>query len=233
MLFKAHNWLFKHRCCCIDNRGLNFDKVKESNKMEKELLEKLSALLGCEAEEVSLEKLDGLSMVEASKLEALEAFKNESEDLSTKVSELEKGIEELTKSKGELETSFDSERVELSSKIEALEAEKVELSAKAELIDGILTSKVEYAVEMYSKAVEGKVNEAIVNEIKATKSIELLDAKIELYGGKAHQNYSATCTECGSKDITHRSSVEADSEGNQEPILNGSMAENVLFNRKF
>jgi hypothetical protein len=229
--------------CLGGSESLNLSKINskpKEDKMKDELMVLMAEKLECSVEELELSKLDGLSFVKNDRLNELDSFEGKLTEAKNALDSYKVDAEKLQSDlNAKLETSSAS-LIELTATNEnliaekdVLIAEKDALSVKALKVDAIISSKVDYAVEMYGKSVDGKVNEIIVNDIKATDSIELLDAKIEMYGGKAHNSYGAKCLSCGSGKITHRSSVESDNDS-VSPILNASsMGESAMFENKY
>ena len=158
-----------------------------------------------------------------------------------------KELESLTSVKDELVTvkaevvTLKSDKTKLESDLATLKTEKTSLEgkvsslqSKADVADSIITKRSEYAIEMYTKSVNGKVDDLILNEIKAETSLEKLESKIKLFGGNALSSFGAKCTKCDSSEITFRSSLEdTEDDAGKEKLKNNSfsLADRVVFGK--
>lgn len=222
------------RTCIENNKSLSLDKPKESGNNEEnmEIINLVAEKLGLPVESVTEQKLKEVSFLSTAELDELKARpKNveESDQFKSVFADLEaqKG---LVAEKDEELTSLNAEKETLTAEKIQLEADVASLKPNAEIGESVLGKRVSYAKEMYTKSVNGNVNDQIMQEIEAETSFEKLEAKIEMFGGKAFSSFGAKCKSCGHHEIEFRSSLEEDPDGAPK-AKEASFAKAILVNR--
>lgn len=171
------------------NEALSFNSQNPKTKaMDAKFKQFIADALGMSKDQVSEETLKGLKVLNAEDHTSLSAE-------AGKVTGLNSQIETL---KQEKQSSDD--------KVTALEAEKANLEKDAKIGKGILSKAIEDTKSLYNKFSEGNPDDKIVAEIEKADSLELLEAKAELFGGKVYQKFGASCKKCGSQEISMRKS---------------------------
>jgi len=202
------------------SKGKSVKPPKKSKEMNEVLL-KLSEKLGKKVEEINPELLENFTFVTKEDKQGFDA-------LSQKVETL----------KGEKKTLEDKVNSYKNINIEGVELEEqINLSSvleKSKLFDKSVTDLQKQAVELYKKSHGDKAKEVIVNEINKTTDVDALEAKIEMFGGKLINEFTAKCEDCDSEKINFRSSKD-DSEGDEgenndfDGDQRYAMAQNILF----
>ena len=174
-------------------------------------------------------KLDENGLVKLEKAEknkeSTEAviIENKNNDMATEKEQISMTKEEFDRKENAWKGSFDALKAELeSAKTEnanlsgVLEAQKayVEYGKAAHL------ERVAEAKRLFTA--NGKtLSAAMAKDIEAS-SYEVLAEKIELLGGKLESSFTRTCTKCGCTDISLKSSVKSDLEG-EKPAENNKV----------
>lgn len=212
-LYNENKQLFIESCLGGRNSlSLSHSKgQKQNNNMEK-LLKFIADKLGLPVGELTEEAINSFvfSKKEAYDTLVLEAEKSkelaEFESVKTQLTEKES---EITSLSSEVET-LTTEKNSLQSQVDSFESEITSLQEVSSKYDDVISKRRNYAIEMYTKSVDGEVDEIISNELKEESDLQKLEAKIKMYGGKAINSFGASCKDCKSDNIGFRSSSEDD-----------------------
>jgi len=204
--------LFYIDFCLKENNSLslsNSSGKKPDSNME-ELLKLIASKFNTTVQELSEEVVNSFTV---SKSEDYNKLKDD----ASKVVSLEGEIVTL-KADNQKITSLQDDKSVLEGKVTSLTNEVAELKPKAEKADGLLKKRQDYAVEMYTKSVNGETDQTILDELSSESSFDSIEAKIKMFGGKALNSFGAACKKCGSNEINFRSSVEegGNANGKQE-----------------
>lgn len=198
-MFEKENKLFVGFCFSQENKlSLN----KTDDKMEK-ILKALALQLGKDQSDLTEELIQQYSFMKKEEVDELklrptkESFDALNVDLNNVKTQL---------------TEKESSITSLNSEITQLKSEKQSLEADAKIGKDLLSKRVSYAVELYSKSTNGNPVAIIEEELKSENNIEKLEAKINMFGGKLMNEFSCKCNKCGDTDISFRSSVEDDTD---------------------
>ena len=194
-----------------------FDEVPSSNienGMKKELLEKLMLLFSVTtADEITESHIAALS------LRADGTSSIDSEELTRL-----QGLEAPFALAKESVTSLEASVAALTSEKEALAAEVAGLKPLATASAKLLTDKKAEALRLYSVLGKGKENAAMLSLIENATSTEQADALITQFGGTIASEFSATCSACGSTEVSFQSS-EINPDGHTDAVVSPSFDE--------
>lgn len=202
------------------DKSIEFSKAKPENTdtMEKELLDLLASLFNTTSEKIQkgdFKKADVEKVLSVKTLEELSKMKTNSDN-----------FEKVTGEKVELEskvTKLNGEVTTLTAAKKTAEDQLTAAKPKLESYDAIIGSAKKEVKRVYAIFSKNKPEKSIEDELEAETSLEKLDAKIKMFGGKAVSEYSATCNACKSTDISFRSSQQSETEEqNAEESLNMS-----------
>lgn len=193
-------------------------KIHKDNPESLELEQLSKDIKGLFSEEVSLS--DALPKIKVGLQSDFEKLEN---DFSTASGKVESLTSDLAESKAKVEESV-KELVGLKESNVNLETKVTELSStiesnkvKVELGTKVGEQKKAEVVRLYSLSVGNKPAQAMLDVFDKSSDVEL-DAFLESYGGKLTSEYSATCKDCGSTNVSMQSSfrkVEVNKEGNK------------------
>jgi hypothetical protein len=148
------------------------------------------------------EKLSLAEAVELNEQNVSEAFSKLVDNASTESLALKTEVESLKGKVAANEVLLQAEKVEK----ESLQAEVESLKARVATLDFMVEAKRKEALRLYGVSVKGKTNKNVEELIQNAK-VEALDGLIEQYGGISAGQFSATCTTCGSKEVSFQSSL--------------------------
>jgi hypothetical protein len=214
--------------CLGRKKSLSLGK-SENNLNENEMnevLEKLALSLGVKAEELTPEMIAQYSFLKVEELDKLKLDAEKGKDtteldaITSQLDTANLSVDNLTKKVSTLE----SEVVTLKADKSNLETKVTSLTAKGEFADSIFEKRKSYAVELYRKSYGDKASDTIVEELKGETSLEKLEVKIEMFGGKAINTFGGKCKKCKSNEIEFRSSQEDDSSFGNEDLADDSMS---------
>jgi len=199
-------------CDCFDdqkllhlqNSALHFDKEQNDNlKMNKDLLELLASIFGTTAADIGTGKFSkaDAEKVIASK-EAFTQMKTNAENFQKVTAEKEAADAKVV--------SLEAEIATIKAAKTTLEAEKTASAALAKVGTEVLEASKKEAKRLYGVFAGDKVDPTIEAEIDAATSLEAVNAKLKLFGGKAVTEFGGHCAKCGSTDISFRSSKQTD-----------------------
>lgn len=111
----------------------------------------------------------------------------------------------------------EGEVTKLTSEVATLKQDKANLETAAtankpliEMATATIKAAKEEAKRIYEIFAKGKGEKVIQDELEAETSLEKLNAKIKLFGGKAITEFGGKCGDCGSANIDFRSTVPVD-----------------------
>ena len=196
------------------------------------ILELIAGKLGCKVEEVTEEKLSQFDFLKSEEVVLLKKglVLEDNELHKASLSKIESLQSDLIFWKGK-EDALNAKVSELETETIGLNSRISELEPKAQMGEGVLSKRIEYAKEMYSKSVDGKIDSLLVSEIESETSLERLESKINLFGGKALNSFGARCKKCHSNDVEFRSSTEEGNEGNNNNVESLGFADKVLLHK--
>ena len=196
---------------CLDDNdllhlGKSFGKNpkdKEQKGVMKELLKHLAQKFDTTVEALedgsfTLEKAKAFGFV---KQEELTAFKANADKVVTLEGEKTTLEKEVTSLKGEVKTLTDEKTT--------LEKEVEDGKEFVKVGESTLKAAKEKAVKLYGIFAKGNPDKEIVAEIESHSDIDMLNRKINMFGGQVMNEFSGYCTECDSDEhVEFRSSVE-------------------------
>lgn len=202
---------------CLDKKNLlhlsaasekNSDP-KPASSMDKELLALLATFFGTtvaklesgEFKKADADKFTVKPTTEFSKLKSEEDF--------NKVTGEKKVAEESL-------ATLKTEKTNLETEITNLKADKAKLEPMAKVGTDVLTSARAEAKRVYGIFAKGKEEKTILDELEAETDYVKLEAKIKTFGGQAVTEFGAKCGECGSKNISFRTSIPKEGDDNKD-----------------
>lgn len=168
------------------------DVTSEQNQkaaMEKLIIEAIALSMGMQAGQITPELLKGYKVVKAEEFTALEGSKTQVENLTKEKQTLTEERDKLKLEKAELEKFKTDNEGYVEAGKQSLEALRTQ------------------AKDMYQKFSNGKPEEVILKELETADRVSL-EAKVKMFGGKLYDTFGASCTACGSTEISMRSSKE-------------------------
>lgn len=189
----------------LNKSSIDYQKPKPENDytMNEELLQFLAAFFATTPEKIKKGEFTKADAEKVVTVEALATLRTNSENF-TKVS-----AEKAT---------LDTKVVELEKTVGTLKAEVESAKPKISLADDVMKRSKEEAKRVYGIFAGGKPEKTIEDEIESEVSLEKLEAKIKMFGGKVVTEFGASCTKCGSKEVSFRSSAgEGEDPNKKEP----------------
>lgn len=191
--------------------------IKEEEEMEKKLIAAFAKITGKKEEEITPELVEGFSVVSKEDLESYKKAELEAakvEDLQAKLTAAESTVEKFSK-------ICNVEEIEAFEK----EVEFSEVRKMAKYGSDVFAAKREECVRLYKLNVgEGKESQAVIDTINKADD-EALGGFLEQYGASLHETFGATCKDCGSKEVSFKSSKEESEEEETEVVERPRMAE--------
>ncbi len=200
----------------IHTPGLSHRTHQSPNSKEeinmKNLAKRLGLAEGTHTEEQLLAALDGA--ITAAKTEAVTPLQAEvtqlKQDVAAKDTALTEANASLTQLKAELAPLKESN--------EALQQEVATLKPKAELGDAYLTEQRTEAARLYSIVTDGKPD-ANLTKLISEANLEAAKGFIATFGPQAEAKVPLTCSSCGSKSVSRRTSQGEQLNGNQPTFV--------------
>jgi myosin heavy subunit len=197
---EANNLMITTESMTKTNMTSNQDQAVQVDKMpasDKDQLQKFEAALA----ELSKVKAEALSLqlaVDAAKAEALET--------SQKCEQLRAEIKTFTDSLIAAQKESESLRTEVT-QLKPLAA------AGTEALDQLRME----AARLMQLSYNGKAPQRLLEDLSKLDTVADLSKAVEAYGGKAYAQFDAKCANCGSQNITLRSSADTPDEGTPQP----------------
>lgn len=236
--YHTNNKYFLQFCLRDENFvGLKIDNQKLKDNDMKEIIAMLAVMLGVTEDKVTKEMLEAHSFVKKEEFDALKLDADKGKEvvaLKASIADKETEITSLKTAKETAEgkvSGLETEIATLKKEKGDLETEKTSFVKKAEIADNVIKSRQEYAKELYTKSLNGAdADPIILKEIEEEVSLEKLESKVKLHGGKALSTFKAHCKKCASEEIEFKSSVttEGNKKDPKESNDGNDFIENVL-----
>ena len=182
----------------------SFSKAENSHSQTNQqpkmsVIKFLAEKLNITEDEVTVDKLGGYGFVATTELQKLK-------DDAAKLPDLNKKVTDVTAERDGFKTELDTTKAELEKS-----------KPLAEYATSLVDAKRKEVTRLYKLSLKGKAvgdDDATVKLI-AGADAKALDGMLESYGGKVNQEFGAKCAECGSDQVSFRSSENTE-EGDEE-----------------
>lgn len=190
-------------------------KLSKEEEMEQKLIAAFAKLTGKKEEEITPELIEGYSVVTKEELDSYKAAKADLDGKETEVTKLEG---ELADAKGTVDKFTKICSVE---EIEDFEKEVdfSQVRKMAKFGSDVFAAKREECVRLYKLSVgEGKESQAVIDTINKSDK-DALEGFLTQYGTSLHETFGAKCKECGSEEVSFRTSKEEEGEGDSGEVM--------------